>query len=57
VTLEVQLSTKEGCRTKIESPITEGGVNLKTRGAVSSKNVLFSEIDIPIGKRGCKHEN
>ena len=29
------------CRTKIESPITEGGVNLKIWGAASSRNVLF----------------
>ena len=41
MTLGVQLSNKEGCRTKIESPITEGGVNLKIWGAVSSRNVLF----------------
>ena len=26
MTLRVQLSKKKGCRTKIESPITEGGV-------------------------------
>ena len=43
MTLGVQLSKKEGCRTKIESPITEGGVNLKTRGAISSRNVLFQK--------------
>jgi len=52
VTLGVQLSKKKGCRTEIESPIIEGGVNLKTGDAVSSRNILFSEIDNPIGKGG-----
>jgi len=35
---------------------SEGGVNLKIGSAVSSKNV-FLEIDIPIEKKGCEHEN
>ena len=38
MTLEVQLSKKKGCRTEIESPIAEGGVNMKTGGAISSRN-------------------
>jgi len=41
VTLGVQLSKKEGCRTEIESLFTEEGVNLKIGGAVSSRNILF----------------
>jgi len=43
VTLEVQLSKKKGCRTEIESPIIEGGVNLKIGFAVSSINIPFAK--------------
>jgi len=41
VTSGVQLSKNEGCRIKIESPITERVVNLKIGDAVSSRNVFF----------------
>ena len=41
MTLGVQLSKKVGCRIEIESSIIEGGVNLKTGGAVSSRNIFF----------------
>jgi len=57
VTLGVQLSKKKGCRTEIESPIREGGVNLKTRGAISSVNIFFQKYIMELEKEGCKHEN
>ena len=33
--LGVQISKKKGCKTGLESPIAEGGVNMKTGGAFS----------------------
>jgi len=32
------------------------GVNLKT-GVQLAPEMFYFKIDIPIGKRGCKHEN
>ena len=43
MTLGVQLSKKKGCITEIESPITKEGVNLKTEGVVSSRNIPFQK--------------
>jgi len=43
VTLGVQISKKKGCITEIESPIAKGGVNMKTGGAVNSRNIPFQK--------------
>jgi len=50
VTLEVQISKKKGCITEIKSPITKGGVNLKTEGVVSSRNIPFQKYKVQLQK-------
>ena len=37
----VQISKKKGCRIELEDPISGGVWKIKTRGALSSRNIPF----------------
>jgi len=44
VILGVQISKRNGCRTKLEDPISRGVWKMKTGGAFSSRNIPFQNL-------------